>query len=993
MRKQTVQTGLLSAVTVSFLLVFVSMNGSAELLSYQTVVDYETYLRQHIESGAAFPELDIYVSPGDYARASAEVEAANLEGVDCIVIGEEGFVEWEVVVPEAGLYNIEIQYYPIEGRGTAIERMVEINGELPFEGARYLRFYRIWGDAEDIIVDNQGNELRPLQKEYPFWTSQVLCDSMGDYLEPYKFYFKEGLNTVRLSSRREPVAIGALRIFQIQSAPTYEEYLASHLDLGHKPASGFSIKLQERDSTYRSSSTLSPQTDSGDPTLEPYHPVLLRLNSIGGSGWSQAGEWIRWDFEVPQDGFYIIAVKAKQNLHRGAYSSRRITIDGELPFRELQAIRFPYSTSYLMHLIGPRDSDEPYLIYLTKGHHYITMEAVLGDMVDLIRTVENSVYDLNTLYRKIIMITSPTPDPLRTYQLEERIPGLVEELIRQAEIIAKVAEDLEAFTGQKGGATVVLQNLARQLNDLADKTETIPSRITEFRDNLGALGTWLLDIRQQPLLVDYIVVASPDQTLPPTAPTAFQQLSHEVRALIASYTHDYKAVGDVHTEEGDVTPLKVWTGMGRDQAQIFKRMIENDFTPKTGIPVNLELVSMGVLLPATLAGRGPDVAMGVSTAQPINFAFRGGVVDLAQFPDFDEVAARFHESALVPFMFRDSVYAIPDQQPFLMMFYRADVLDELGLDVPQTWDDMLEIIPVLQKRNMQIGLPFSSPQRSVSAAIGDVSATIGSLSASGGVVTFLSFLYQNGEELFKEDGIATNLDNEAAVDAFTLWTELYELYKLPLEFDAANRFRTGEMPIVLTSYTFYNQLQVFAPELRGKWDFTLIPGTRRPDGTIDRSVPVGPSPTSAGQTGTIILSASKQVEAAWEFVKWWSSTDVQVAFGRQIESLLGPAGRYATANIEAMRRLPWSVEEYSKLRAQWEWVRGVPEVPGGYMIGRYLDNAFRRVVYHAEPVRDTLIEYNRMINEEITRKREEFGLPTTYEELDPAYRKLYWVKE
>ena len=27
--------------------------------------------------------------------------------------------------------------------------------------------------------------------------------------------------------------------------------------------------------------------------------------------------------------------------------------------------------------------------------------------------------------------------------------------------------------------------------------------------------------------------------------------------------------------------------------------------------------------------------------------------------------------------------------------------------------------------------------------------------------------------------------------------------------------------------------------------------------------------------------------------------------------------------------------------AQWQWVRGVPEVPGGYMIGRYLDNAFQ----------------------------------------------------
>ena len=49
--------------------------------------------------------------------------------------------------------------------------------------------------------------------------------------------------------------------------------------------------------------------------------------------------------------------------------------------------------------------------------------------------------------------------------------------------------------------------------------------------------------------------------------------------------------------------------------------------------------------------------------------------------------------------------------------------------------------------------------------------------------------------------------------------------------------------------------------------------------------------------------------------------------------------------------------------AQWRWIRGVPEVPGGYVIGRYLDNAFRQVVYNNKPARDVLVDYNRLINE------------------------------
>ena len=57
-------------------------------------------------------------------------------------------------------------------------------------------------------------------------------------------------------------------------------------------------------------------------------------------------------------------------------------------------------------------------------------------------------------------------------------------------------------------------------------------------------------------------------------------------------------------------------------------------------------------------------------------------------------------------------------------------------------------------------------------------------------------------------------------------------------------------------------------------------------------------------------------------------------------------------------------------------MKGVPEVPGGYMVGRHLDNAFRRVVEKQAPVRETLLDYNRVMNEEIRAKRLELGLDT-----------------
>lgn len=967
-------------------IVCLPVTGVSAQVDFSQAINYETYIRQHVEQGAKDAEREILVLGKNYVLTDMAGDLVYVPEKDdyAVMTEDSGYMVWLVRVPEAGFYNLEVDYLATPGRGISIERSLEINDELPFEGARYLVFPRVWGDAEEIQMDNQGNELRPLQREFSLWQTKLVDDSMGYYAEPYRFYLEEGYNTITLRSRREGMQIYSLRLFRQEEAPAYSELATLYKEQNYKPSHNVLIKLQERDSTYRSESVISPIFDQGDPTMEPYHPALIRLNMIGGVSWSEVGQWVRWDFEVPEDGLYKIAIKGKQNQTRAWYSNRRVYIDGEVPFEAMNAVRFPYSSTYLMNVLGPEGEDEPYLFYLTKGTHTLTMEVVLGDLVDIIRTVESSIYELNTLYRQIIMITSPTPDPMRTYELPKRIPGLLDTMRRQAKIVGELADSLEAYTGQKGGATVLLRDLARQLDTLVKSPDSIPTRLAKFRDNLGSLGTWLLGVRKQPLAVDYIIVASPEQELPTAAPTMKERLSHEAKAFGASYTHDYQLVGDVY--EGAAEPLKVWIGWGRDQAQILKRLIENQFTPQTGIPVNLELVSMGVLLPATLAGKGPDVAMGVSTAQPINFAFRDGVVDLARLPGFNEVKDRFMPSAMVPFTFRDNVYALPDQQSFLMMFYRSDILQELGLTVPNTWDDVFDMIPVLQKRNMEFGLPYSVPAKSASGAIGDVSGTVGSLSSSGGVLTLLSFLYQQGEELFIDDGIATNLDHETAVAAFSRWTELYELYKLPLDYNVSNRFRMGEMPLVIANYGLYNELQVFAPELRGKWGFTLLPGTIQADGSIDRSTPAGSS-----QTGSIIMHNSQHVDEAWEFLKWWTSTEVQMEFGRQIESIMGPAGRYPTANVQALAGLPWSVEEYEKLITQWSWTRGVPEVPGGYMIGRYLDNAFRQVVYNNKPARDILADYNRLINEEITRKRVEFDLPVTYDELELEHRRLYWV--
>ncbi len=958
-----------------------------DLSNYELEQNYSNYLAEFEDQPR--PDQEIIIPPINYNDTDMEIEVLNnFHGFPekAVKTGERGYIEWKVNIDKPGLYNIAVKYFPIKGRSAEIKRGIEINGSYPFFSAKFISFQRVWQDTGEIMRDNQGNEIPPRQEENPLWLEKDINDDLGYYNEPFKFYLKKGENTITLRSLREPMVVGYLKIYQSKEPPSYRIIEENYTKRGYKPANDIMVKIQAEKTNYKSDSTIYPIFDKGDPTIEPYHPAEVRMNSLGGERWQIAGEWVSWEFEVPEDGLYKIALKTLQNIYRGSYTNRKIMIDDQVPFKEMQAVRFKFNNRYQMVVLGDEETQKPYLFYLKKGKHTLKMEVVLGNLAPLLRKTEDCLYELNTIFRQIVMVTSSTPDPLRDYQLKKRVSKTIENLGKQAVILKELALSLEEYTGQKGGHVALLNDLSWEFSRMARDPRIIPRSINRFRDNIAALGSWILDSKYQPLQLDYIIIASPEKELPRAQPTFIENQSHEIKSFLSSFVVDYELIGDVYDKSQGIEPIKVWIATGRDQAQILKRMIEDTFTPETGIFVNLELVDMGVLLPATLAGEGPDIAIGVAASAPVNFALRNAVVDLTAFTDFTEVADRFHRSALASFTFRDRVYALPHQQVFPMLFYRKDILSDLGLSIPRTWDDVMRLIPELQKENMNFGLPLSAlalrrmTGQKMAASIGTAASGAGSLSAHPGVIPFLTFLFQQGGDLYLPDGVKTALDSEIAVDAFQLWTDLYTLYDLPEEYSPQNRFRIGEIPVLISNYNLYNLLQVFAPEIRGRWGFTLIPGTVREDGSIDYTIPNGALEGRVG-AATIMMDKARNKDACWQFMKWLTSTETQYRYGRELESMMGIAARFATANREAARRLPWSVEEFNTLITQWDQVRGIPEVPGAYMTGRHLDNAYRKVVLENEKIRKSLLDYVRKIDREIKNKREEFNLETDIEKI------------
>ncbi len=920
------------------------------LESFKTAISYEEYLAAHQE--AVFGTKEIIIEGGEYKEASQGFEKVqSYEGWNgsAVLTKEEGSITWEVDVLEEGWYQLLIDYYPMSGKNGTIERELLINGEIPFDGAKYIEFTRRWENAETIQKDARDNELKPKQQEAPKWMRAYITDSTGYYTEPFQFYFKKGKNTLTLNSVKEPIAVGKITLTKKEKAPTYQEYLNTHTSSGAKNVTlQEPIKIQGEEAVLKSHSTLYPSSDRSSPVTEPYHASKMRMNIIGGTNWQSNGQWITWRVDAPEDGFYEIALKYRQNIKSGVTVVRSLKLDGEVPFSEASELKFYYANDWKIDCLG---GEEPYLFYLTKGTHEITLEITLGnELAEILRETDEIVSSLNSAYRQMLMVIGSSPDSLRDYQLELKTPGALAILAEQYEKIQILNDRVEKYTkGSKGMDSAAFDKLINQLKVMTTDASKVAKQWAAFKDNIASLASWSLGMKEQPLEIDYLLVQQPGSKLPKATAGFFQKLWHAIRAFFASFYEDYDSIGDVYGEEA----VEVWvlasgtavtsaTGSGRDQAQVIKELVDNYFIPQTGVPVNVKLVNSSVLLSATLSGRGPDVALNVAGSEPVNYALRHAVTDLTQFPDFDEVRSYFHEQALVPFTLEGGVYALPQTMSFHVLFYRADILNELGIPIPRTWDEFYDALSVIQKSNMNIGI---TPD----------------------YTTYAMFLYQHGGAYYTEDGKKSGLSSEMAVAAFKQWSSNYANYKLPVTFDFANRFRTGEMPLAIADYTNYNYLSVFAPEIRGLWGFTTVPGYEREDGTIDRSV-------SGWETASVILDTSKRKNEAWKFLKWWMSEETQTNYGNEIENILGVGGRVATANINALNKLPWAVKDYRQLTAQLNWIKAIPEVPGGYFTSRHITNAFYTVYNGNEDPRETLEDFVKTINNEIESKRREFGL-------------------
>lgn len=900
---------------------------------------YYYYIQQY--PSAAYPETEIAIDVTSFrvveALAGTGASATNLyqniegseKGVYIAAKGEQ--VIFSADVPESGLYSIEMNYYPLAQSNSQIMFGVYIDGELPFVEANSCILSRVYQN-EPIVEDEYGNDIRPKAIQTPEWRKQFLYDQTGVY-GTLLFYLEEGQHEIALCLDGTPLLLEGITLKQEPYMLSYQDYISLYKQKGYLDTIDV-LKIHQAENYYQqSSSTLWPDYDRTSPLTQPFSYEEDKINYGGGQQWKQPGQWISWKVEVPEDGFYHIGVKYRQGYLDGLFSSRKVYIDGEVPFEELSAVRFDYCAQWKNMLL--KDEFGAYRFYLTKGEHTITMENVVGDLNSTMGVLQTTIDNLNDLYLSVIMITGSEPDAYRDYYLEKQLPNLSADLKENAALLLEEATRLEEITGSRGAETAFFEDIAYNLQSYADNITdlTYKGRITNFKNDISSLSAKLAVYQETALDIDYIALVSPNMEMPRTNLNVVEWVEYQVKSFVASFREDKED----NVEDAEM--IRVWINSGNDQYEIIKDMISDVFTPKTGIRVDLELVQ-GTLIEATISGNGPDVALGIDADTVVNLGMRGALVDMTGFDGYWEVVDEYVEGAEIPFALEGRRYGVPSTSSFSVMFVRTDIFERMGLETPKTWDDMYDVAQVLQRYNMSLG----------SAA------------------SFADLLYQNGGSYFDEGLTKVLFDEDVAVDALNQHAEFFTVYGFPLTYDFVSRFRSGEMPIGISSYATYNTLKYSAPEISGLWEMYPLPGTRLEDGSIN-CTQVGNS-----VTGTVMFETADNKEQAWEFIKWWSQAEAQTRYANDLEAALGVSARYNTANLQTLRSQGWNSTELTILEEQIGYLQFIPIVPGNYYVTRALQNAMRGVIYDGENAREQLTEWTIKVNDEICRKRTEFNL-------------------
>ena len=891
---------------------------------------------------------------------------------ETITIGYEEIATYEVEVIESGYYDITILHEIASSSVNNLTLAMQINEETPFVEASTIDVPLIWRDeSKEYALDSYGDEALPNQVRIEGVDVLELFDNTYNTTRPLEFYLEEGINSISFENiSADLLTLGTMSVSIREETLTYDEYRDSVdnpkiINLDEVATINATNYIHKNSSFVRLGSLRSPD-------VSPYDPVDRKINIIDGEGWSKSGQTITYEFEVPEDGDYAISLH--YNNGKDDYSVfRTIAIDGEVPFEEMYDYSFPNSRQRWANItLGENETDAPYLFNLSAGRHTISLTSTQGLLGESLNTLQVLIDHINQFALEIRKITGKDIDRDRTWVLTSYLPETAAFLEAYEVLITDLLNQLSvhAPNGTRSTTLSFLSKAIARIQMMRENPDELPLHFEYLYSGTGSVTQMLGDtidrLNNAGMSLNAVYVGGAETELPDARASLLDRIGGGLANFVSTFTEDKYLV------RPDEDAVNVWVSRPITYVDIMQKLVDSEFTPRTGVKVKISVMpDTNKLILSNAAGEVPDVALGLPSYMPFDIALRGAAYPLSDFEDFWEVAAQSTPGAYVPYVYNDNVYAFPETLDFQALIYRKDVFQSLGLEAPETWEEIIGILPVLQRYGMNF---------------------YHNIAGGTGTKWFYQttpLIFQNGGMLYEEDGFFAAIDEPEAVLGLTQLSELFTMYSLPNQVpNFYNSFRYSQLPIGMVDFNTYLQIANAAPELKGQWELANFPGIRDENGEIQRWF-VG------NGTSAVIMEKTQKPDEAWDFLKWWTSTEIQTSYANLLTSTYGPEYVWLSSNLAAARNAPIPEQDKQVILDQIPWLRDVPRTPGQYMLERGMSDVWSQAVQDGLVPRVAIDEQIITINREIRRKMLEFGfIDQDGKQIRPyTVRDVDWIQE
>ncbi|MFA6694893.1 MAG: extracellular solute-binding protein, partial [Bacillota bacterium] len=327
---------------------------------------------------------------------------------------------------------------------------------------------------------------------------------------------------------------------------------------------------------------------------------------------------------------------------------------------------------------------------------------------------------------------------------------------------------------------------------------------------------------------------------------------------------------------------------------------------------------------------------------------RGALEDLAKYDEYHELEAKTFPGLVKGWRYKSVAYGVPFGTYLYPMFVRTDILAELGIDIPDNWDEFRVAIPKIQANGMNVSLAWG---------------------LSGNIYCDSSmFMWQKGADWYNDDLTKSDWDSPEGVAGFVEYMELYTKYGLEKDVSGSLRtsnFRNGNVPITFgNAYSDYGIFNLTAPEIQGKWQIVVAPGTMT-KGQMRRDVYAGPSTLS-------IMVSSKKKAQAWELIKFLAQPEIQARYAERVMNEIKGI-TFIPSDLDAFRQLPIPEKDRLVLEEQARHAKTPPfSLAPREVSYRLLDFAAHEVIQLGKDPLDAIKDAAKQMTTELQKKNVEF---------------------